>query len=304
MYRQFGVRRQVSDQKHVPDTRRQVAGDLSLNLLIASHLDRSRSSILFEWHCSASSTTHLPSQQPCTLTTQLMHLHLHTHLWYFPAERAPSPPSPIYLYTSFIEFLYLHWTRRPLPVNSGLTLRKNGLGGYGGCFEVSEGWTAFSGWVSSKLAWDGWYWTQLPYTDNIFSVATSILRAHYLPFYLALVKPLYSSDPFPFESSSLSSPSLSIDPSDLGNIYAMRGRETAVLDKFVATRVGEELRRVESELSEGSEAERDIFGRLQVSLFWFVSDSCLINLIAALIPMPSSLAHEARTFFPPSHKPS
>nr|KIR47611.1 hypothetical protein I312_03379 [Cryptococcus bacillisporus CA1280] len=88
-------------------------------------------------------------------------------------------------------------------------------------------------------------------------------RAHYLPFYLALVKPLYSSDPFPFESSSLSSPSLSIDPSDLGNIYAMRGRETAVLDKFVATRVGEELRRVESELSEGSEAERDIFGRLQ-----------------------------------------
>lgn len=39
-----------------------------------------------------------------------------------------------------------------------------------------------------------------------------------------------------------------------------------MLDKFVATRVGEELRRVESELSEGSEAERDIFGRLQVSL--------------------------------------
>lgn len=98
-------------------------------------------------------------------------------------------------------------------------------------------------------------------------MATSILRAHYLPFYLALVKPLYSSDPFPFESSSVSSPSLSIDPSDLGNVYAMRGRETAVLDKFVATRVGEELRRVESELSEGSEAERDIFGRLQVSLF-------------------------------------
>lgn len=40
-----------------------------------------------------------------------------------------------------------------------------------------------------------------------------------------------------------------------------------MLDKFIATRVGEELRRVESELSEGSEAERDIFGRLQVSLF-------------------------------------
>lgn len=97
-------------------------------------------------------------------------------------------------------------------------------------------------------------------------MATSILRAHYLPFYLALVKPSYSSDPFPLESSTLASPSLSIDPSNLGDVYAMRGRETAVLDKFVATRVGEELRRMESELSEGSEAERDIFGRLQVSL--------------------------------------
>lgn len=136
---QFGVRRQVSDQKYAPDnTRRRVAGDLSLDLLIASHLDRSRSSILFEWHCSALTSTHLPSQQICTLTTQLTHLHLHTRLWYFPAERAPSPPSPIYLYTSFIEFLYLHWTRRPLPVNSGRILRKNGSGGYGGCFEASE----------------------------------------------------------------------------------------------------------------------------------------------------------------------
>ncbi|OWZ36264.1 hypothetical protein C356_04741 [Cryptococcus neoformans c45] len=96
-------------------------------------------------------------------------------------------------------------------------------------------------------------------------VATSILRTHYLPSYLALVKSPYSSDPFPFESSSLASASLSIDPYDLGDVYAMRGRETAVLDKFVATRVGEELRRIESELSEGSEAERDIFRRLQPS---------------------------------------
>ncbi|ODN81428.1 hypothetical protein L202_01859 [Cryptococcus amylolentus CBS 6039] len=94
-------------------------------------------------------------------------------------------------------------------------------------------------------------------------VATSILRAHYLAPFLNLIKPGYSSDPFPFESSHLSDPSLSFDPSAGGSVYAERGRETAVLDRFIAVRVGEELRRVESELSEGSGAEVDIFQRLQ-----------------------------------------
>ncbi|ODN82475.1 hypothetical protein L198_07697 [Cryptococcus wingfieldii CBS 7118] len=94
-------------------------------------------------------------------------------------------------------------------------------------------------------------------------VATSILRAHYLAPFLNLIHPGYSSDPFPFESSHLSDPSLSFDSSAGGSVYAERGRETAVFDRFIAVRVGEVLRRVESELSEGSGAEVDIFQRLQ-----------------------------------------
>ncbi|TYJ51135.1 hypothetical protein B9479_008310 [Cryptococcus floricola] len=94
-------------------------------------------------------------------------------------------------------------------------------------------------------------------------VATSILRTHYLPPFLDLIKPGYSSDPFPFESSHLSDPSLSFDSSAGGSVYAETGRETAVFDMFIAVRVGEELRRVESELSEGSGAEWEIFHMLQ-----------------------------------------
>ncbi|WVQ72956.1 hypothetical protein IAR50_002518 [Cryptococcus sp. DSM 104548] len=94
-------------------------------------------------------------------------------------------------------------------------------------------------------------------------VATSILRALYLSHFFALVKPGYSSDPFPYQSSHISDPSLKFDPCAGGGVYAARERETAVFDKFIAVRVGEELRKAESELSEGSEAEKDIFNRLQ-----------------------------------------
>lgn len=64
---------------------------------------------------------------------------LHTLLWHPLADRAPNPPSPIYLYTSSIAFLYLHSIRRPLPVNFGQILMKKGSEGFGGCLEVSEG---------------------------------------------------------------------------------------------------------------------------------------------------------------------
>ncbi|WVQ84898.1 hypothetical protein IAT38_007061 [Cryptococcus sp. DSM 104549] len=96
-------------------------------------------------------------------------------------------------------------------------------------------------------------------------VATSILRALYLEPYLTQIRHPFSADPFPYESSHLGDPSsgLTVDPASLGSVYASRGRETAVFDRFIAVRVGEELRRVESELSEGSEAEMDIFARLQ-----------------------------------------
>ncbi|ODN85861.1 hypothetical protein L198_07425 [Cryptococcus wingfieldii CBS 7118] len=96
-------------------------------------------------------------------------------------------------------------------------------------------------------------------------VATSILRTHYLGPFLKRVKPGYSSDPFPFASSHLSDPSLSFDSSAGagGSVYAERGRETAVFDRFIAVTVGEDLRRVESVFSEGSGAEVEIMKRLQ-----------------------------------------
>ncbi|WVR00383.1 hypothetical protein IAU59_007526 [Kwoniella sp. CBS 9459] len=106
-------------------------------------------------------------------------------------------------------------------------------------------------------------------------VSTSILRAMYLESYLSYIKPGYSSDPFPFDSSHLSDPALNLhlDASAGGpphnsstsssSVYESRGRETAVFDRFIAVKVGEELREVESALSESSEAVGDIFQRLQ-----------------------------------------
>ena len=97
--------------------------------------------------------------------------------------------------------------------------------------------------------------------NTSFEVSTSILRTQFLPIYLPHVLPNLSSDPFPHTS---------IIPSDhqgvecVDSVFATRGRETAVFDLFIAMRVGEDLRRMESELSEEGQGERDIFTRLQV----------------------------------------
>ncbi|KAK4683825.1 hypothetical protein P7C73_g6394, partial [Tremellales sp. Uapishka_1] len=88
-------------------------------------------------------------------------------------------------------------------------------------------------------------------------VATSILRATFLDAYYALVQPGFSSDPFP--SSSVPSSDTTVSEP----VFAARSRETAVFDRFIALKVGEDLRSMESELCEGSEGEKDIFSRLQ-----------------------------------------
>jgi hypothetical protein len=46
-------------------------------------------------------------------------------------------------------------------------------------------------------------------------------------------------------------------------VFAARSREAAVLDRFVAMRLGEDLRRLESTLSEDSGEEDVLFSRLQ-----------------------------------------
>ncbi|WVW80967.1 hypothetical protein I302_102958 [Kwoniella bestiolae CBS 10118] len=100
-------------------------------------------------------------------------------------------------------------------------------------------------------------------------VATSILRATYLESYLSHIRPDYSSDPFPFESSHLDEPLHPSGDSDAAirsrSVYVGRGRETAVFDRYIAVKVGQELRTVESSLSEEGEAVDEIFKRLQPS---------------------------------------
>ena len=96
------------------------------------------------------------------------------------------------------------------------------------------------------------------------SVSTSLLRNFYLSAWNAALQPNFSSDPLP----SGSGPGSSNDSGERPTVpvFLERGRETAVYDRFIALRVGQELRSVESELSEGhDEEERDIFVRIQVS---------------------------------------
>jgi hypothetical protein len=101
------------------------------------------------------------------------------------------------------------------------------------------------------------------------AVSTSILRSLYHPAYLSLIQPGYSSDAYPHDShpSSFDRSTITIDNVGVEgeSVYSRRSRETAVFDRFIAIRVGDELRRVESALSEDSGAEKEIFTRLQVS---------------------------------------
>ncbi|RSH91678.1 hypothetical protein EHS25_009047 [Saitozyma podzolica] len=95
------------------------------------------------------------------------------------------------------------------------------------------------------------------------AVSTSLLRELYHPAYLTALRGA-STDAFPHDS-----------PLDTGSdgggdatvqaqsVFARRGRETAVFDRWIAVRVGSELRQVESSLSEEGEAEEDVIKRLQ-----------------------------------------
>ena len=104
-----------------------------------------------------------------------------------------------------------------------------------------------------------WALISLCTSTNSISVATSILRTLFLPLFLSQILPDLSSDPFPHES--IISPESEVGSA---SVFASRGRETGVFDRFIAMRVGDDLRRAESELSEGGEGERDLFQRFQV----------------------------------------
>ncbi|WVQ63180.1 uncharacterized protein L199_001331 [Kwoniella botswanensis] len=131
-------------------------------------------------------------------------------------------------------------------------------------------------------------------------VSTSILRAMYLESYLSHIRPDYSSDPFPYESSHLDEPTSTPDQDDdfvTGkSVYQGRGRETAVFDRYIAVKVGQELRLVESSLSEEGEAVEEIFKRLQPSAR--IEDLLLTLPSHFIVPFPSSNSPIPQRGFP------
>lgn len=84
-----------------------------------------------------------------------------------------------------------------------------------------------------------------------------VLRSTYLPAYNQLVKPPYTSDPFPMNASALSS------SSDRSFVRTLQ-RETRVLDLFIALKVREDVWADETELHlERDESFRDLFDLMQ-----------------------------------------
>jgi hypothetical protein len=81
-----------------------------------------------------------------------------------------------------------------------------------------------------------------------------VLRSTYLPAYASLIRPPYTSDPFPL-SSSTSSPA--------GLIQTLQ-RETQVLDFFIALKVREDVMMDDTELHlEREESFKDLFDLMQ-----------------------------------------
>ena len=95
-------------------------------------------------------------------------------------------------------------------------------------------------------------------SDDILLIACMhVLRSTYLPAYNQLVKPPYTSDPFPMNASALSS------SSDRSFVRTLQ-RETRVLDLFIALKVREDVWADETELHlERDESFRDLFDLMQ-----------------------------------------
>lgn len=92
----------------------------------------------------------------------------------------------------------------------------------------------------------------------LVTVSTSILRSLYLPSYASYIKGGNTTAPIPEVSLPLEDGSVDTP------VLEYRKRETAILDRYIAIKVGEELRKVESDLSEESGGLDELFHRHQV----------------------------------------
>ncbi|KAF8339282.1 hypothetical protein F5887DRAFT_981728 [Amanita rubescens] len=95
-----------------------------------------------------------------------------------------------------------------------------------------------------------WISTSLRLVNRAFYIASMhVLRSTYLPHFLSLVRPPYTSDPFP-----RSLPNAAADP-----LHSIQ-RESIVLDLFIVIKVREDVWSDDSELHlEREEAYRDLF---------------------------------------------
>ncbi|GMK58280.1 hypothetical protein CspeluHIS016_0503120 [Cutaneotrichosporon spelunceum] len=122
---------------------------------------------------------------------------------------------------------------------------------------------------------------------RLYLVATSILRDRLLPTYTSLLQ-FPSSSPLPPPGT---------DSTDQP-IFAARSREAAVLDRFVAMRLGEDLRRLESTLYEDSGEEDVLFSHLQPAAR---IEDLLIHLPRRLVAPPDEPVGEVRQALPLAH---
>ncbi|EPQ55722.1 hypothetical protein GLOTRDRAFT_75877 [Gloeophyllum trabeum ATCC 11539] len=105
-----------------------------------------------------------------------------------------------------------------------------------------------------------WLSTSLRLVNRAFYIACMhVLRSTYLPAYESLIRPPYSSDPFPYTAASTSSSS-----SPAQTPVNATQRETAVLDQFIALKVREDVWADESELHiEREDSFKDLFDLMQ-----------------------------------------
>lgn len=98
-----------------------------------------------------------------------------------------------------------------------------------------------------------WLSTQLRLVNRSFYIACEhVLRSTYLPAYNSMIRPPYSSDPFPFSSSASTSSCDTLQ------------RETKVLDLFIALKVHEDVMVDDSSLHlEREDSFKDLFDLMQ-----------------------------------------
>ncbi|KZT39471.1 hypothetical protein SISSUDRAFT_984734 [Sistotremastrum suecicum HHB10207 ss-3] len=119
---------------------------------------------------------------------------------------------------------------------------------------------------------------------QMYTACMNVLRSTYLPSYTSMVRPPYTSDPFPMSASS--------DPGPNGSPLNSIQRETAVLDLYLSAKAREDLWLDDTELHlEREETFKDLFdlnqprARIEDLVRYYGARS---GVISSFTPNPSS----------------